>query len=582
MKTGKFILILIVLVIGVGAGWLARHFWPGHSEHTAARQPLYYQSAMHPWIKSDRPGKCTICGMDLTPVYEGEAGISVSEDLVTLLPGTITVMNVKSEEARVRLLKRSLRVAGTLAENETRQRQISAYVDGRIEELMVNFTGAEVRRGEPLALIYSPQLLTIEQEYRLLAARTNIPPAFRDEHERLLAAAAQRLRQLGMTDEQIQALPEREPGFRTQILAPISGTVVQREVVEGQYVREGDNLFRIADFSKMWFVFDAYEQDLPWLQPGRMVSVTVPSAPGKVFRAPISFIDPNFDDRTRSAKVRVELDNPLIEQNGVSRRELLHRVYAEGVVEIEIPETLAVPRSAVLSPGGQPVLYVEKGPGTFHQRKVKLGRRGDDYWEVLDGVEPGELVVIAGNLLIDAQAQLNQVIHHSHTHVSGQTTEASHADLPEFNEEQRMALSEFLKAADGVSHALAADNLDEFNTRAQAVPSAARQFAGSFSADSPWRALLQPVTAASQLPRSGNLQDARKAFFPFSSAVVELTRAVRGHDEAFAAVKIYRCPMVDQSWPGAPKNGLWVQLAGPLRNPYFGDEMLECGVEVKR
>ena len=193
----------------------------------------------------------------------------------------------------------------------------------------------------------------------------------------------------------------------------MSGIIVARHVYEGQYVKEGDKLFEIGDFSTMWFKFDAYERDLPWLRVGQEVEITTPAVPDKVYSAKITFIDPNLNEPTRSAKVRVDVPNPIVEQDGHMRRELYRRLYAEAAVKVDLPEALAVPRSAVLWPGAQSVVYLDKGGGAYEQRRVRLGRAGDDSWEVLAGVGEGERVVTVGNLLIDAQAHLNQSVNAS-------------------------------------------------------------------------------------------------------------------------------------------------------------------------
>ena len=198
-----------------------------------------------------------------------------------------------------------------------------------------------------------------------------------------------------------------ETNHLSEILAPMSGTVVTREIYEGQFVKEGDKLFELADFFTMWFQFDLYERDLAWVRVGQAVEISVPSVPGKKFNATVSFIDPNLNDMTRTARVRVELQNPLITVQGRARRELLHKTYAEAVVSLDTPEVLALPRAAVLHNGDRAVVYVDKGGGAYEQRRVKLGRAGDEHWEILDGVKDGERVVTTGNLLIDGQAQLN-------------------------------------------------------------------------------------------------------------------------------------------------------------------------------
>ena len=404
-----FLVLFAALVTAAVIKW-----WPTRAEKISAtksgeRKIIYYQSAMHPWIKSDKPGKCPICGMNLVPVYEGEAG-SAAENIVTLPASSVSAVGVQSEAVRIRPLRHTVRVAGKIDDDDTRHRLLSAYTDGRIEKLFVNYVGAEVQAGEPLATFYSPDLLAAEREFILLArpaakGENKMPAA---ENTGLLNAVTQRLKLLGLTGAQLEALQKKGVAEAfTEITAPMTGTVVARHAYEGQYVKAGDALFEIGDFNTMWFVFAAYERDLAWLQAGQAVEVATPSVPGKTFQAVISFIDPNLDEAARSAKVRVEIANPVITTNGPPHRELRHRLFAEGVVTVDAPDTLAVPRSAVLSPGGAPRVFVDLGGGHYEARKIKLGRTGDDFLEVLEGLEDGEKVVTAGNALIDAEAQLS-------------------------------------------------------------------------------------------------------------------------------------------------------------------------------
>ena len=404
-----FLVLFAALVTAAVIKW-----WPTRAEKISAtksgeRKIIYYQSAMHPWIKSDKPGKCPICGMNLVPVYEGEAG-SAAENIVALPASSVSAVGVQSEAVRIRPLRHTVRVAGKIDDDDTRHRLLAAYTDGRIEKLSVNYVGAEVKAGEPLATFYSPDLLAAEREFILLARPTadGEKEFLTAENSRMVSAVTQRLKLLGLAEAQIEALRKKgEADSFTEISAPMTGTVVARHAYEGQYVKAGDVLFEIGDFSTMWFVFAAYERDLAWLQAGQAVEVSTPSVPGKIFHATIAFIDPNLDEATRSAKVRVEIANPVITTNGPPHRELRHRLFAEGTVTVDAPDALAVPRGAVLSPGGSPKVFVDLGDGHYEERKIKLGRAGDEFLEVIEGVEAGEKVVTAGNVLIDAEAQLS-------------------------------------------------------------------------------------------------------------------------------------------------------------------------------
>ena len=537
---------------------------------------------MHPWIKSDKPGKCTICGMDLTPVYEGEKPLDVTEGTVVLGSNSINVIHVQTTEVKKQALRRTMNVAGTIEDNDSRHRVLSSYVDGRIDKLFVNYVGAEVSQGQPLASIYSTSLLNAQREYVSLSNRIAREPAseLRTMSEELLKSAAQRLRQMGLSETQISELPKKkETDIQTGILAPMSGTVVARNVYEGQYVKEGEKLFEIADFSTMWFLFDAYERDLNWLRTGQKVEISTPSVSGKTFQGTIAFIDPNIRDMTRTAKVRVELANPLVNSEGTTRRELYHKLYAQGTVQIDTPDVTTLPRSAVLAPGAQPVVYVAKEGGAFERRAVKLGRSGDENWEILEGVNPGERVVTTGNMLIDAQAQLN-----ASEHASEDTTpekDAGQGKTPSLTARQQTDVREALQLADKLGQALAGDDVEAFRRESAKLAPVLLRLKASLSEAPDWAALGEKLELTGHFPDAPDLAAARKVFLPFSMAAVELAQKERLQGKQFGSVKIFQCPMVNQAVPGAPKKGLWVQSAGPLRNPFFGGEMLDCGTEVK-
>lgn len=408
-------LITATLIIGLSAGaggWFAAQRFGGPPSTGPAgqtRRVLYYQSSMHPWIKSDQPGNCTICGMKLTPVYEGEETAAASGDLILLPSNSVAALHLRTRPVERRKIGRALRVAGRIDDDETRHRFVAAYVDGRIDRLFVSHVGAEVIEGQPLARFYSPSLLAAEREYLavLRAGAIGLVGSTEESHPALLSGAEQRLRRMGLAPDQIRSLPDKpEDQIHSELRAPVTGTVVRRFVYEGEYVREGDKLFEIADFSTMWFLFDAYERDLAWLEPGLDVEVTTGSLPGVTLRSTIRFIDPNLDETTRSTRVRVELPNPLVDGPQGPRRLLYHRLYADAVVRSPGVEALSVPRSAVLHAGAEAVAYVEMDPGAYRQVKVQTGRVGDEFVEILGGLREGDTVVTAGNLLVDAQARL--------------------------------------------------------------------------------------------------------------------------------------------------------------------------------
>jgi Cu(I)/Ag(I) efflux system membrane fusion protein len=277
----------------------------------------------------------------------------------------------------------------------------------------------------------------------------------------------------------------------------------------------------------------------------------------------------------------------MVEESGAKRRLLLSRTYAEGLVRVQAPEALAVPRAAVLSPTHLPVVYVEKARGVYEQRLVKLGRTGDQCVEVLEGVSEGERVVIEGNLLVDAQAQLARGAVGAGPTASaagsqpGEDQTVTAQKLPALAEAQKQRLRELFVWAGALASGLAQDNLAEYNQQAAQAPQVVAAASQTLAGTAELSALMEKVAAEGRLSAASDLVAARKAFLPLSGAVVELAKATRVAAAEFRDLKLYKCPMVSQAWPGAPKDGFWVQLQGPVRNPYFGAEMLECGVELK-
>lgn len=579
MNAKTLVLVLVVAVAAGASGWFVGHRGGETASPSAAggRKVLFYQSPMHPWIKSDKPGNCTICGMKLVPVYEGEKGLDTDPNLVSLSSNSVSVLRVQTEPVARREVSKTFRLSGVVEDDDTRHRILSAYVDGRIESLAVNHIGAEVAEGELMATLYSPGLLTAEREYvNLLRRHKEMDGAPGSAGPDMVEAAAQRLRRLGLSEKQIQSLPTKDTNdFRTAILAPASGTVVSRNVYEGQYVKEGERLFEIGDFSTMWGQFDVYERDFAWIHAGQKVEVTVPGSPGRVFESVISFVDPNVNETTRSAKARAELKNPLIERDGKKRRELPHRQYAEARAKVTRPPTVSVPREAVLQPGAQAVVYVEKGGGAYERRKVDLGAVGDEWVEVLGGVAEGERVVTAGNLLIDSQAQLNR-----DSQGSGSPEQAP--DAPKAAPAAALAVAQkplvlaVLDTADAVGQALAADNLEAHNQAAPKFAAAAAALANAMKGAAGWEPLAVALQASAKGEPAKDLKVAREGFLPASAAVVELARAFR-RAEGGALPKLFKCPM----YPKAGKRAFWIQKEGPVKNPFYGSAMLDCGDEVQ-
>lgn len=518
---------------------------------------------MHPWIKSEKPdAKCTICGMALVAASGnagGQSGAPLDPNLVTLTEAQAAVTGVQTAPVRRAALVRTLRVSGFIDDDDTRHRILAARVPGRIEKLHVNFVGADVEAGAPLATIFSPEMLTAQREFveRMRAGSTVFTIAQQ-------SAARERLLELGLTDEEIDILAKTlKPTAMVTVRAPMSGTVVSRAVYEGKYVGANDELFQIGDFSRMWFVFDAYEPDLAWLAPQQAVEVTVASLPGKVLTAPIAFIDPNLNEMSRTARVRVVLDNP--------ERTLRHRQTANAIVVTAAPEVLTVPRSAVLQHSGRAVVFVDRGNFAYAAREIRLGRMGDTEAEVLSGLREGDRVVTEGALILDGQAQLAHaaVGTDGHAHGAAATPTKVSVEVPKHDAAAYDLLKTLAFAAADSAETLAADNHAGYRTQLPALQNALAAYVAGFEP-----ATRGPVAATGKkLADGADLDAARAAFEPFSTALADLARAEHLHHRE--KLWVFQCPMTP-----VLGTGRWLSKSKELRNPFFGSAMLECGEEV--
>ena len=515
----------------------------------------FYQSPMHPWITSDKPGNCTICGMALVPIYEGEAAMESKEGVVSLNPRSVNVLAVTTVPVRRFELTKSLRFSGILEDDENIHRVIAAFYDGRIDQIYVEHVGKHVEKGQPLAAIYSPELLYVVREFQ---------NAMRGGDASVARNSAQRLVQYGLSAEQVAGLAKQPDNvFTIDLLAPISGTVVTKKALKGQYIKTGEPLFEMGDLSRLWFHAEVYERDLPDIRLGQKAVLRTPTVPGREFEGVVTFIDPNFDPKTRSTKVRIEVDNPPAEGDARGLpRVLPHRAYAEADITARLGEALVVPRSAVLRDGRRSIVYVESASGEYEQRAVKTGRVGDEGIEILEGVKDGERVVAQGNLMIDAEAQLRG------STAPAQAVSSLRAPVGEEFLRQLARVSEGLASDDAVAAVKAGQRLHEL---AAAIPE---------TEEAQVDQVLARLKAIPKNPAGSDLKALRQSFLPWSLAGADLALALeRGGQNP--EVKVFECPMTGDSFPGAPSKAKWVQSGSEIRNPYLGAEMLSCGAEVK-
>lgn len=371
-----------------------------------SRKVLYWYDPMVPGSKFDKPGKSPFMDMDLVPKYADEepGGASESAVKVGLSPEAIRASGVAVVPVEKAEIAPEVRAVGTIEIDETRLVRVAARVAGRIEKLFADFTGEEVSAGAPLYRLYSPDLVATQREYLLaLENRRRLAGGTADavrSADDLVSAARDRLRLWGIGASQIAALEQSgAPELALTYSSPISGTVLQKMAVEGQYVSEGTDLYLLGGLSSVWLVVQVYEYELGGLRTGVPAEATIPALPGKTFKGKVAFIEPVLERDTRSARARVVLPNPT--------RDLKPGMFANAVIRLPAGPRLVVPRSALIDTGTRRVVYVETAPNTFVARNVTPGVSARDRVEILSGLKEGERVVVQGNFFIDSQAQLS-------------------------------------------------------------------------------------------------------------------------------------------------------------------------------
>lgn len=583
--------------------------------------------AMHPQIKSTKPGKCPICGMDLVPVEVEQGGSDSNLVRHTMSEAAKRLAQVETTEVKRESAKVKLRMVGLVFEDETRVASLTSRVDGRLDEVYVDFTGVQVRKGDPMVTIWSPTLIRSQVEL----FETIRSPEY---GESVVKGAEEKLKQLGLTDDQIQEIREkRKPDLYVTLRAPISGIVMKRNVVLGDFVKEGTVMYEITDLSKVWVKLDAYETDLPWIRYGQEVTFTTPAVPGTKFKGQVVFIDPMLQMATRSVKIRVEADNPdlKLKPNMFVTAEVEAEVDYQGRViksdwvgkymcplhpsevstepgicprskqERRPPEAfgyasgknpalpLVIPASAVLYTGKRSVVYVEvphEDMPTYELREVVLGPRAGDKYVVYDGLIEGERVVTKGNFKIDSAAQLLAKPSMMNP------ARPSFADYPsEWSQDALLrerlhlprsfgkALSPVFAKYLDLKQALAGEHAEAAANHAKKLIETVRGLdvdALEPKAHSAWKRLsgkmLRSLEVVSQTP---SIHVQREAFRKISE--IAATVALGAWPVIETPIYLYRCRTAF-----GEKGAYWLEGGRSFENPYTGKAPSPCGELVSR
>lgn len=390
----------------------------------AERKILYYRNPMGLPDTSPVPKQDSM-GMDYTPVYADE---EVANNQVKISTDKVQKLGVKTEQVLSRNMVNTVRAVGQFQFNEQRLSTVTTKFEGYIEKLYVNTTGQPVKRGQPLMEVYSPELVSAQEEYLIAwngrQSLSNGTPESLAGVGQLAESALKRLRNWDISDAQLQRLKKDGKATRTLTMySPANGVVLEKVAVQGMRFMPGEPLFRIADMSTIWLLADVFEQDLALVHIGQTVNIAVNAYPDKVLKGKIDYIYPTVTSETRTAKVRIVLANP----DGILKPDMYASIQ---LMSSHGSSVLAVPDSAVIDSGTRQVVLVQLTEGLFEPREVKLGMRSDGYVEVAEGLTEGENVVVRANFLIDAESNLKAALgsfgeHSAHGSSFPATTEAA-------------------------------------------------------------------------------------------------------------------------------------------------------------
>lgn len=535
--------------------------------NTSESKTGVWTCSMHPQIRKDEPGSCPICGMDLIPASQDENansnGYQMTEEAIKLANIQTTILGIAEDKNGGSTLK----LNGKIQANETNSSSLVSHIPGRIEKLFVSYTGESVRKGQKIATIYSPELITAQKELLEAQKIENISPG-------LLAATKNKLKYWKIDNQVIEAILSSGKIQETfNIYADYSGVVSQRRIKVGDYLTTGEVLFDVQNLEKLWAIFDVYESDLPKINLGSQIIFSTPSAINKKFNAKITFINPVIDPQTRVATIRAEVSNP----KGLLKPEMFLNAELNIINNKKQSEKLTVPKSAVLWTGKRSVVYV-KLPDmeipSFEFREIEIGESTANAYEVLSGLEYGDEVVTNGAFVIDASAQLN-----NQTSMMNRNVEAKNAtnsnQLPDYTKTTPQLFKSQLS------------NLTEkylllkeafVQSDAKNVSSTIKDLIKSFedidmsllggNEHKYWMDLNKMIKQNSQkILELDDLKEQRKQFVFLSDNLINAIK-VFGINEGEIYVQF--CPMYNDG-------SYWLSKNKEILNPYFGKKMLKCG-----
>jgi len=585
----KYIIYLSTLIVGLFLGWMLFGGSPNnemeHQHEAAEASNQMWTCSMHPQIMKPAAGDCPICGMDLIPAESSADGLMA--DQFKLTKNAMALANIQTSiVGNSKTEKNAMKLSGKIVENEEANVVQVSYFSGRIEQLHVNFTGEEVRKGQLLATIYSPELYAAQQEFITAAS-------LKKSQSALYEAVRNKLKLWKLSENQINEI-EASGSVKQNfpIYATVSGTVLEKLVAQGEAVKQGQPLFKIANLNTVWANFDVYENQINRFKKGQDILVTTNASPNKEFKSKVDFINPILDVATRTVKLRVVLTNKAnIFKPGM---------FVEGKIKgisSSMSQGLMIPASAVLWTGERSVVYLKATADApvFEMREVKLGNRVGDNYEILEGLRIGDEIVTNGTFTVDAAAQLKgkksmmnkeggKVMTGHEGHLGMDNTAMSdtenHSKMKErmkvskdFQNQLKEVFNEYITLKNGLvkedskSIISASKNLVAFLSKVD------MKLLEKKEAHNHWMSLEKEIKkVVTLISKTENITVQRNYFKQVSAAVINAVEVFGVNEKVFVTF----CPMADNN-----KGAYWLSKEEKVINPYFGNAMLTCG-EVKQ
>ncbi len=561
-------------------------------QHAHSEENTMWTCSMHPQIQQPKPGKCPICAMDLIPVTTGTGEQDTHLPSLQLSPAAIARAEIQTVPVTRRRVKADIRVFGKIGYDKTRIRVIAARFPGRIDKMYIDYPGQTVQKGDALVDIYSPELITAQQELLLVNGQ---------ENNSLVDAGSVRQKLLfwGFENHQIDKIQESAKIYdNLTVHAPITGVVIDLKSLEGEYIRTGTLLYKIADLSAVWANFDVYEPDIGFIREGQSISIKLEAYPGQNFGGRIEFINPVMDEKTRVISVRASVPNP----GGRLKPGMFLTADIESALTGKRPP-LVIPVSAPLLTGRRAVVYVADAQekGRYVGKTVRLGARLGGFYQVIDGLDEGEKVVTNGSFKIDSELQLRgkpsmmnpaggaETAHHqspamhgvpeadrpaSHDTQDHSPAPVHHNVAKEFKQQLKPVYNGYFR----IQQALSQDDLAASQAPAGDLVRALQKPDMSLldgPAHDQWMSLQKSAIQASRgISTAKDIETARSEFEKLSIAMIELAETI-GTSGSQLVVR-YHCPMAFND-----KGADWLQNKKGVENPYYGSQMFRCGSEVK-